>query len=229
MQISESDSHLKSKVLLVDDHPIVRQGLIQLINSTNDLVVCGEASTGLEALALIETISPDVVIVDISLEDRNGVELIKDIKESYPELACLVLSMYDESLYALRVLQAGGRGFIMKQERPKEVLTAIRQVLSGHLYLSEKISSRLLHHFVTASPSAPPPSSGLSDRELEILTLLGRGQSTREIAQKLFLSTKTIEAHRERIKKKLLLRSGAELMRYAIQLSLSKVNEQERM
>jgi DNA-binding NarL/FixJ family response regulator len=210
----------KARVLLVDDHPIVRQGLAQLINAAPDLMVCAEASTGREALDLIETAAPDVVIVDISLEDRNGVELIKDIVARREGLGCLALSMYDEAMYALRVLRAGGRGYVMKQEVPKKVLTAIRQVLAGHVYLSEKMSTRLVNQLVQSSAGETPPTSELSDRELEVLTLIGRGQSTREIAEKLFLSIKTVEAHRERIKEKLKLKNGAELLRYAMQFTL---------
>jgi DNA-binding NarL/FixJ family response regulator len=214
---SKLDITTKSRVLLVDDHPIVREGLIQLISAVPDLQVCSEASTAREALDLIETTHPDVVIVDISLEDRNGVELIKDITARFPQLPCLALSMYDESLYALRVLRAGGRGYIMKQQNPKEVLTAIRRVIAGNVYLSERMSSQLLHQFITPSSAVAPRPTGLTDRELEVLTLLGRGSSSREIAQKLFLSVKTVEAHRERIKKKLMLKNSAELLRYAIQ------------
>lgn len=218
--LSPSDPQSKSRVLLVDDHPIVRQGLTQLINSTPDMVVCAEASTGREALNLIETTSPDIAVLDVSLDDCNGVELIRDIGARQPRLPCFVLSMYDETIYALRVLRAGGRGYLMKQEMPNMVLTGLRQVLAGHVYLSEKMSLRLVEQFVTASPVAPFPAGELSDRELEVLTLLGRGQSTREIAENLFLSVKTVEAHRERIKEKLKLKNSAELLRYALQLTL---------
>jgi DNA-binding NarL/FixJ family response regulator len=215
----------KSRILLVDDHPIVRQGLIQLINAVADMVVCGEASTGREALQLLETTSPDIAIVDISLGDCSGVELIKDIVARRPGLPCLALSMYDETMYALRVLRAGGCGYIMKQEMPKMVLTAIRQVLAGHVYVSEKMSTRLVDQFVTAAPDTLAPASGLSDRELEVLTLMGRGESTRAIAEKLFLSVKTIEAHRERIKRKLNLSNSSELMRYAIKFTLDAMGQ----
>jgi DNA-binding NarL/FixJ family response regulator len=212
------DESNRSKVLLVDDHPIVRQGLTQLINATEDLTVCGEASTCREALERLETDQPDMVIVDISLEDRNGVELIKDVLSKRPGLPCLALSMYDEAMYALRVLRAGGRGYIMKQEVPKKVLGAIRLVLGGNVYLSEKMATRLADQFVNISPNQPPTAE-LSDRELEVLTLIGRGQSTSEIAEKLFLSVKTVEAHRERIKGKLNLKNGVELLRYAVQFT----------
>jgi len=221
--LSASDLQTKSKVLLVDDHPIVRQGLTQLINAATDLVVCGEASTAREALNLLETLNPDIVIVDISLEDRNGVELIKDIVGRNPQMPCMALSMYDESMYAMRVLHAGGRGYVMKHEHPKVVLSAIRQILAGHVYLSEKFSKRIVDQFVMTSPTSLPPFGELTDRELEVLTLLGRGYGTREIAAKLCLSIKTVEAHRERIKKKMKLRNSAELMRYAIQFTVDGV------
>jgi DNA-binding NarL/FixJ family response regulator len=208
-------------VFLVDDHPIVRQGLVQLINATDDLQVSGEASSAREAIDKIRIAQPDIMIVDISLEDRNGVELIKDVLTEFPGLPCLALSMYDEAMYAMRVLRAGGRGYIMKQEVPKKVIGAIRQVLGGHVYLSERMSTRLVDHLVQTAPgAATAAASDLSDRELEILTLIGRGQSTREIADKLNLSIKTVEAHRERIKEKLKLRNGAELLRYAMQVTL---------
>ncbi|HVT87346.1 MAG TPA: response regulator transcription factor [Tepidisphaeraceae bacterium] len=205
-----------SKVMLVDDHPIVRQGLAALINSTEGLTVCGEASTAREAMELIKTTSPDVVIVDISLEDRSGVELIKDIVEVRPHLPCLALSMYDEGMYAMRVLRAGGRGYIMKQEVSKKVLGAIRQVLDGHVYLSEKMSTQLVDQMIQTPAGDKPVASELSDLELEVLMLIGRGQSTRQIAETLFRSVKAVEAHRERIKEKLNLKNAAELLRYAV-------------
>jgi DNA-binding NarL/FixJ family response regulator len=216
----QRESPSKSRVFLVDDHPIVRQGLTQLINAEDDLVVSGEASSAREALELLADPLPDVAIIDISLEDRNGVELIKDIIARHPGFPCLALSMYDEAMYAVRVLRAGGRGYVMKQEAPKKVVAAIRRVLEGHIYVSEEMATRLVDQFVLTSPDAPSPTGELSDRELEVLTLMGRGHGTRDIAEKLFLSVKTVEAHRERIKEKLKLKSGSELMRYAVQFTL---------
>jgi len=212
----------KSRVLLVDDHPIILQGLAALINATADLCVCGEASSAGEALEAISSTHPDIVVVDISLGDRNGVELIKDICAAHPKLPSVALSMYDETMYAVRVLKAGGRGYVMKQEVPKTVITAIRRVLEGHVYVSEQMATRLVDHLVLSPQSASRahPTAELTDRELEVLTLLGRAQSTREIAERLFLSTKTVEAHRERIKEKLKLKNGNELMRYAVQFTL---------
>ncbi len=193
-----------------------------LINATADLWVCGEASSAAEAMEVILTSHPDLVIVDISLGDRNGVELIKDIGAAHPKLPSLALSMYDETMYAVRVLKAGGRGYVMKQEVPKTVITAVRRVLEGHVYVSEKMATRLVDHLVLnpQSTTRVHPMADLTDRELEVLTLLGRAQSTREIAERLFLSAKTVEAHRERIKEKLKLKNGNELMRYAVQFTL---------
>lgn len=210
-------------VLLVDDHPIVRQGLAQLINDERDMHVIGEANTAREALDFIEKDRPDIAIIDISLEDRSGVELIKDIQTRWPELPCLALSMYDESMYAVRVLRAGGRGYVMKQEVPKKVVNAIRRVLGGHIYVSQNMATRLLDQLVTNNPTGEAsPLGQLTDREMEVLTLIGRGVGTREIADRLFLSVKTVEGHRERIKEKLKLKSGVELVRYAVQYTLDR-------
>jgi DNA-binding NarL/FixJ family response regulator len=217
---SNLDRRNPARVLLVDDHPIVRQGLAQLTNAAGDLLVCAEASSARQALELLETTPVDVAVIDIALEDRNGVELIKDIVARFPGVRCLALSMYDEAIYAMRVLRAGGRGYVMKQEVSKKIIEAIRQVLAGHVYLSETMSTRMVDQFVQSNPSQPAPGSELSDRELEVLTLIGQGQSTREIAAKLFLSVKTIEAHRERIKDKLELKNSTELLRYALQFTL---------
>ena len=222
------ESANKTRVFLVDDHPIVRQGLGQLINAEHDLIVSGEASSAREALEMLIAPLPDVVIIDISLEDRNGVELIKDIIGRHAGLPCLALSMYDETMYAVRVLRAGGRGYVMKQEAPKKVIVAIRRVLGGHIYVSEDMATRLVDQFVLTAPGAASPTGELSDRELEVLTLIGRGHGTRDIAEKLFLSVKTVEAHRERIKDKLKLKSGSELLRYAVQFTLDHQLEPEK-
>ncbi|MBV8781407.1 MAG: response regulator transcription factor [Phycisphaerae bacterium] len=221
MSAAENETQTaKSRVLLVDDHPIVRQGLTQLINAESDLIVSAEASSAREAMQKLEGALPDIVIVDISLEDRNGVELIKDIVARHPRLPCLALSMYDETMYGVRVLRAGGRGYVMKQEAPTKVVAAIRRVLQGHIYVSENMATRLVDQYVMTTNAPTSPTSELSDRELEVLTLIGRGLGTREIAEKLFLSVKTIEAHRERMKEKLKLKSGPELIRYAVQFTL---------
>ncbi len=217
-----SSPDAKARVLLVDDHPIVRQGLAMLINAEPDLVVCGEASTGAEALQLVRTTQPDVAMIDIALDDRSGVELIREIHGMMPDLPMLALSMHDESLYAERTLRAGGRGYVMKQEATESMLTAIRRVLAGEIYLSARMSTRLLGQFASVPRGEHiSPISRLTDRELEVYTMIGRGLSTREIAEKLFLSVKTVEAHREHIKEKLGLRSSVELVRHAVQFNLA--------
>ncbi|WP_428937445.1 response regulator transcription factor [Fontivita pretiosa] len=213
----------RRSVLLVDDHPIVRQGLAQLINQEPDLLVSAEVATARQALDLLDRpgAAPDIAIVDISLEDRSGIELIKEIRARWPLLPILVLSMHDEALYAERALRAGARGYIMKQEATDRVMTAIRKVLGGEIYVGERIAARLLGQLVNAGSGENVSSlRRLSDRELEIFTMIGRGMGTREIASKLFLSVKTVEAHREHIKEKLQLRSGTELMRAAVQYVL---------
>lgn len=208
----------KTRVLLVDDHPIVRQGIAQLINREPDLAVCGEADTAHEALKLLNSLAPDLAIVDVSLEDRSGIELIKDMKLRLPKLPVLVLSMHHESLYAERALHAGARGYIMKQEAPDRVLTAIRTILAGEVYVSEKMAARMLRSLSDRrAGTEASPIERLSDRELEVFRLIGKGFSTSEIAEQLFLSAKTVETHREHIKEKLALAKKGELLRYAVQ------------
>lgn len=209
---------LKKRVLLVDDHPIVRQGLAQLINQEQDLLVCGQAEDAHKALEAIGALKPDIAIVDISLKTISGIELIKNIKIQYPNLHVLVLSMHDESLYAERALRAGAKGYIMKREVPEKLLGAIHRIIRGEMYVSDKMGVKILHHFVDGPPEAGGSSlDRLSDRELEVFQLIGKGRGTRQIAEALHLSIKTIESYREHIKKKLLLKSGAELVQHAVQ------------
>jgi DNA-binding NarL/FixJ family response regulator len=219
---TEFTSSNPARVLLVDDHPIVREGLTCLINAAGDLVVCGQAAGGDEALRMLSDCDPHIAVVDISLADRNGVAVIRELLAVRPKLPCLALSMYDESMYAMRVLRAGGRGYVMKQEVPKKIVVAIRKVLTGQVYLSDAMATRLVDHVVTLAPTNSHPTSELSDRELEILTLLGQTLSTRQIGERLYISHKTVEAHRERIKEKLHLNNGAELLRYAVQYTLDR-------
>src|SRR4051812_15221957 len=194
----------KTRVVLVDDHPVVRQGLARLINDEADLTVCAEADGAAAALEVIQQLKPDLVVVDISMGGTDGIELIKDLRVRFPGLPALVLSMHDESLYAERVLRAGAKGYVMKQEAPEKVMTAIRRVLAGEVYVSEKIAGRLLKAMSgTKGPASESPLDRLSDRELQVFRLIGSGLSVREIADKLFLSVKTIETHREHIKEKL--------------------------
>ncbi len=208
----------KAKVLLVDDHPIVRQGLAELIGQEADLSVCGEAQNASEALQAIAVSKPDIALVDVSLQDTGGIELIKMIKAGYAHVPVLVLSMHDETLYAERALRAGARGYVMKEEATERLLMAIRKVLSGQIYLSERMAGRLLSKFVDGAPAGGGSAlERLTDRELEIFEFIGHGLSTRRIAEKLHLSIKTIESHREHIKDKLKLTSSQELMRHAMQ------------
>jgi len=209
--------HLKHRVMLVDDHPIVRHGMAMLINEEDDLMVCGESSSASETLAQIECCQPEVAVIDVSLQGASGIDLTKSIKEQKPDLPILILSMHEENLYAERALRAGARGFVMKQEPAETVLHAIRTVLKGDVYLSERLSSKVLRALVDG-PGEEPERFGvdrLSDRELEVFELIGRGYSTRRIADALHLSVKTIETHRAHIKQKLKLSNATELVHRA--------------
>ena len=205
----------KKRILIVDDHPMMRQGLAQLIDSEPDLKVCWEADNAGQALSLVSNEKPDMIIADLSLPDRHGLELIKDILAACPDAVILVISMHDETLYAERVLRAGGRGYIMKQEGGKKLLAAIRQVLEGQIYVSEKMSAKILEIFSGRRAGASPMEK-LSDREFEVFRLIGQGKGTREIAAQLRLSVKTVEVHRANIKLKLKLKSATDLVRQAV-------------
>jgi DNA-binding NarL/FixJ family response regulator len=207
----------KIKILLVDDHPLVREGLVNLISQQSDLEVCGEAGSEPQALELIGTVQPNVAIVDISLENGSGIELIKSIKAIYPAVAVLVLSMHDESLYAERALRVGARGYIMKREAAKKVIQGIRCVLAGQLYVSEKIAAVMAEKFVEGRTMATAsPIEQLSNRELEVFQLLGCGRNTRQIADNLHVGFKTVQAYCARIKEKLKLANFNELLREAV-------------
>jgi len=207
----------KKTVFLVDDHPLVREWLTNLIHQQPDLKVCGEAETGPHALQSILTLKPNVAIVDISLKDGSGIDLIKDLKQACPQVKVLVLSMHEESHYAERALRAGARGYIMKRETTKKVVAAIRQVLEGQLYVGETLAATLAARYV--SGSVPPPASPvelLSDRELTVFEMLGEGRGTRQIAESLGVSIKTVQVYCARIKEKLGLASATELLREAV-------------
>jgi DNA-binding NarL/FixJ family response regulator len=207
-----------TRILLVDDHPIVRQGLKELVEQEPDMSVCGQAENVSQALQAVDQSRPHIAIVDISLQDSSGIELIKDLKARDADLPVLVLSMHDETLYAERALRAGARGYVMKEEATERLMTAIRKVLGGDIYLSDKMGARLLSKFVAGGPQAGgSPIERLSDRELQVFELIGQGLGTRQIAQSLHLSVKTIESHREHIKDKLRLASSTELLRHAMQ------------
>jgi DNA-binding NarL/FixJ family response regulator len=207
----------KKRVFLVDDHPIVRQGIAQLIDSEPDLAVIGQGEDAYASLKAMRDARPDLALVDISLKDADGLELLKELKAQGAEFPVLILSMHDESLYAERALRAGARGYVMKQEPPDVLLGAIRRVLAGEIYVSPKMGATLLRRMVgSREVNATSPMERLTDRELEVFRLIGAGQSVREIADKLCLSVKTVEAHREHIKEKLSLKTSAELLRFAI-------------
>ncbi|MFO1496968.1 MAG: response regulator transcription factor [Verrucomicrobiota bacterium] len=217
MTAAKKPKKTKRTVLIVDDHPMMRQGLAQLINSEPDLVACGEAENAHQALQLAAQTTPDLLLADISLPDKHGLELLKDVQALYPGLAVLVVSMHDESLYAERVLRAGGRGYIMKQEGGKMMIQAIRTVLSGQIYVSEKMSAKILEIFSgRRSEASRSPIEKLTDREFEVFQLIGQGKGTRQIAQALHLSVKTVEVHRLHMKKKLELEDAPSLVRYAV-------------
>jgi DNA-binding NarL/FixJ family response regulator len=214
---------IKKRILVVDDHPIVRQGLALLLNREPDLVVCGEAEEASGAMHVLASARPDLLIVDISLNGPDGLDLLKNIRTTHPTLPVLILSMHDESVYAERALRAGANGYIMKQEATDTVLVALRRILAGEIYVSDHIANKLLKHYITGSGTLRNSSiSDLSDRELEVFRLIGEGHGTRQIAEELHLSVKTVESYQAHIKEKLSLRSARELMQRAIQWSMSE-------
>lgn len=204
-------------VFIVDDHPIVRQGLSQLINAEDDLMVCGDAATVDGAMQSLDLADPDVVIIDLSLADSDGLELIKEIRNKTRHLPVLVLSMHDENMYAERLLSAGANGYIMKQAAADQLLTALRRVLAGGVYVSENLGASIVERLAGSERKRDSnPIERLSNRELQVLNLIGRGQTTREAAENLNLSVKTVESHRQRIKKKLNLQTSAQLVHFAV-------------
>lgn len=212
----------KHRVFVVDDHPIVRQGLALLINQEPDLVVCGEAEEPASVPAALARLQPDIVVLDISLPGRDGLELLKGIRTTDPDLPVLVLSMHDESVYAERALRAGANGYMMKQEATDKMLVVLRRLLRGEPYVSDRVTSRLLQQIVTGPAKAKQASiASLSDRELEVFHLIGAGYGTREIAEELHLSVKTVESYQAHIKEKLALRSARALVQRAIEWRLS--------
>lgn len=207
------------KVMLVDDHPIVRQGLRDVLEATGDITVCSESGNANDAITLINKDKPDVVIVDIMLEGNvNGIDLVKSISERFPDIYTLVLSMHDESIYAERAIKAGARGYIMKDIAPRNIADAIRTIKKGELYLREDLSKKILEKMVNRNPDPKSVSTDrLSDRELEVFQYIGNGYSIKEIAGKLNLSIYTVESHRRSIKEKLNLKTSADLNKTAIQ------------
>ena len=213
----------KKTVFVVDDHPLLRQGLAMLINREPDLMVCGEAEEAPAAMKAISATKPDILIVDISLNGPDGLDLLKNLRTLYPDLPVLILSMHDESIYAERALRARANGYIMKQEATEKVLVAVRRILDGEIYLSSRMSNKLLQQYLTGQTAQTDSRmAALSDRELEVFRLIGEGLGTRQIADALHLSIKTVESYQAHLKEKLSLRTGRELMQHAIQWTLSE-------
>ncbi|MEO5718248.1 MAG: response regulator transcription factor [Chthoniobacterales bacterium] len=211
---AKSTAALEKRVLIIDDHVMVREGVAEIIEQAEHLSVCGSASTVNEGLEALHKLKPDLVLVDITLPGKNGIEFIKEARAFQPDLLILVMSMHDESLYADRVLRAGGRGYIRKQEGGDKLIEAMRRVLRGEIAVSEKITGRLLEKF-SGRVTMDSPLEGLTDRELEVFQLIGKGRTMKEIGQTLHLSPKTIEVHRSHIRGKLRVTSAAELVAYA--------------
>jgi DNA-binding NarL/FixJ family response regulator len=217
----------KTRILIVDDHPMTRSGLVHLINHQPDMVVDGEAEDAAQALDLLGSKHPDLMLIDITLPGKSGLELIKDVKAMHPDLPMLVLSMHDESLYADRVLRAGARGYITKHEGGDKLMGAIRHVLSGRIYVSESMSAHILEIFSGGQTGIDRSSiQKLSDREFEVFEALGEGLSSHEIAKKLHLSAKTVDAHRANIKTKLKINTTAELISFSARWAATQSKQQ---
>jgi DNA-binding NarL/FixJ family response regulator len=217
----------KTRILIVDDHPMTRSGLVHLINHQSEMVVDGEAEDAAQALDLLASKRPDLMLIDITLPGKSGLELIKDVKAMHPDLPMLVLSMHDESLYADRVLRAGARGYITKHEGGDKLMGAIRHVLSGRIYVSESMSAHILEIFSGGQTGIDRSSiQKLSDREFEVFEALGEGLSSHEIAKKLHLSAKTVDAHRANIKTKLNINTTAELISFSARWTATQSKQQ---
>lgn len=205
------------RVVLIDDHPIMRHGLAQLLRAEKGLNVCGEAGSAREGLEVISKLKPDLAVIDLTLPDKSGLELVKDVRAACPATQCLVLSMHDETMYGERAIRAGARGYVMKEAAADHLVTAIHKILGGGLYVSEALNARMLEQMSGASRSKVSGLDALTDRELEILELIGKGVPTKNIAAQLSISARTVEAHRAHIKEKLGITDGAALVRYAVQ------------
>jgi len=213
----------RRKIFIIDDHPMMREGLRGAINREPDLQVCGEAENARQAMEQIERQAPDLVLLDVNLPDKSGLELVKDLRAICPQLIILAISMHDESLYAERMLRAGASGYITKQKPNEELIKAIRMVLEGHLYVSKEVSESVLRRFSGEPDAKQSPLVALTDREFEIFQLIGEGKSPKEIAATLHLSSKTVAVHNANIRQKLHLKSTAQLIRFAVQSEHSKI------
>lgn len=222
MSLDQPRAVVKRSILLVDDHAVVRQGLALLINREADLDVCGDAEDASSALRKIDELKPDLVVVDVSLSGPDGLDLLKEIRTRTLTLPVLILSMLDELVYAERALRAGANGYIMKQEATERVLVAIRRILGGDIYVSDRMADKMLHRFVGGNQVGPSsPITLLTDRELEVFRLIGEGHATRQIAEELHISVKTVESYQAHIKEKLSLKNARELVQRAIQWTVS--------
>jgi DNA-binding NarL/FixJ family response regulator len=216
----------KTQVLIVDDHPVIRDGLVTIVNHEQDFNVCGQAEDAYIALKAVADLKPDIVVTDISLKSSDGIELTKNIKARYPRLPVIIFSVHDESIYAERALLAGAKAYLMKDEVSENIIKAIRTVLSGEIYVSDTISKKFLHKIAgDKAGTAKTPIESLSDREFEVFRLIGEGLKASQIANQLHLSIKTIETYRTRIKEKLNLANAAELLRYSIKWAKSQDRE----
>jgi len=209
---------MTTRIYIVDDHPLVRQGLSQIVANEADMEICGEAEDSPTAMKGVGEANPDAIIVDISLKGNNGLELIKNLKAIHENIPILVFSMHDETIYAQRALRAGAKAYVMKKESPSKVVEAIRRILKGEIYVSPSVADQVLHQIVNGPGNvSTSPVDRLTDRELEVVQLIGRGLSSREIAESLHLSVKTIESHRAHVKEKLNLRNATELVQFSVQ------------
>lgn len=209
---------MTTRIYIVDDHPLVRQGLSQIVASEADMEICGEAEDSPAAIRGVGEANPDAIIVDISLKGANGLELIKNLKAIHEDIPILVFSMHDETIYAQRALRAGAKAYVMKKESPSKVVDAIRKIIQGEIYVSPSVADQVLHQIVNGPGNvSTSPVDRLTDRELEVVQLIGRGLSSREVAESLHLSVKTIESHRAHVKEKLSLRNATELVQFSVQ------------
>jgi DNA-binding NarL/FixJ family response regulator len=214
---AKSNSHRRYRVLLVDDHPLVRERLAEIINAEADLTVCGEAEDRAGAIEAIKASRPDVAVIDITLKDSDGLELIKDIHSRWPRLRVLVVSMHDESLYAQRAIRVGALGYITKQDATRNILLAIRRVLEGNIYLNPRVATRIIQHLaLPAAQAEPNPADLLAHREMQVFELTGHGLDIRQVAQRLRIGVKTVETYRLRIREKLGLTDASQLLPAAI-------------
>lgn len=207
----------KKKIYIVDDHPLMRKGMAMTLENSVEFTVCGQSESAEDALSEIPSIKPDACVVDISLPGMNGIELVKNLLAQLPDMKILVVSRHDEELYAERAIRAGAKGYVMKLEAGDVLVTAVRQIMNGGIYLSDKIGSQLIMKIASGQSAGDNPLEILSDRELEVFELTGKGESTKEIAQRLHVSVKTIDTYRARIKEKMNLKTANELMRRAVQ------------